>query len=309
MKIHGICIVKDEVDIVADTLTAALNWCDALYIYDNGSTDGTSEVMSSLARSFPGRAQLYPYSTNALFTNKLRGEVFSYYKHRSTHGDWWCRLDADEFYIDDPAQFLRTVPDNFEQVWGSSYQFCFTDKDLAIYNQDPTRYNSIPLEYRIRYYKNNWSELRFVKHVKHTVWDRHADWPYKMGDIYPTRIRLKHFQHRSPEQIIKRYLIRRPAFHLGIFAHEDTPCSSKNESAKNQNGAMGHTRDSLGDFDWKSRVAKASELNYDNHDGHYIANENLLPPLKYSRVRRYLHPYIIKYLILIRGYLNRLKQH
>jgi hypothetical protein len=32
-------------------------------------------------------------------------------------GDWWCILDADEFYIDDPREFLEAVPKRFSSVW------------------------------------------------------------------------------------------------------------------------------------------------------------------------------------------------
>ena len=41
MKIFGIMLVKNEVDIVGHTLKEAQKWCDKIFILDNGSTDGT----------------------------------------------------------------------------------------------------------------------------------------------------------------------------------------------------------------------------------------------------------------------------
>jgi glycosyltransferase involved in cell wall biosynthesis len=304
MTIHSICVVKDEADIVAASLTSALKWCDYIYVYENGSTDGTDEIISSFASKSPGRLILYPYSSNVAFTSQLRGEVFAYYRQASEIGDWWCRLDADELYIDDPREFLSKVPEEFEQVWGSSYQFYFTDKDLEVYEHNRVHYSDIPLEDRLRYYKNNWSELRFIKHVKGTLWDRHTDWPYKLGSIYPTRIRLKHFQYRFPEQIKQRLVIRRAAFHLGIFAHENAWRVGNNLVT---DGSLSHTANqasSEDDFDWRSRVVKACGLNYDNHDGDYISNDNLLPLLRYSHIRRYLNPHVIKYSMFVKRYLR-----
>lgn len=49
MKIHSICLVKNESDIIAQTLKAAVNWSDFIYVYDNGSTDGTWEKVISLS--------------------------------------------------------------------------------------------------------------------------------------------------------------------------------------------------------------------------------------------------------------------
>ena len=48
MKIFGIMLVKNEVDIVGHTLKEAQKWCDKIFILDNGSTDGTWELVNSM---------------------------------------------------------------------------------------------------------------------------------------------------------------------------------------------------------------------------------------------------------------------
>ena len=45
MKLNAICIIKNEVDIIADTLDCALEFCDTIYVFDNASTDGSWEVI------------------------------------------------------------------------------------------------------------------------------------------------------------------------------------------------------------------------------------------------------------------------
>ena len=53
MHIHGLCIVKNEADILRQSLQAARAWCDAIYVLDNGSSDGTWELVQDLARDDP----------------------------------------------------------------------------------------------------------------------------------------------------------------------------------------------------------------------------------------------------------------
>ena len=42
-KIHAICVVKNEVDIIEACLRSAEQWADRIIVYDNKSDDGTWE--------------------------------------------------------------------------------------------------------------------------------------------------------------------------------------------------------------------------------------------------------------------------
>ena len=55
MKIHGLCVVKNEADIIEQTLRSAATWCDWIYVLDNGSSDGTWEKVQRLARGLPAK--------------------------------------------------------------------------------------------------------------------------------------------------------------------------------------------------------------------------------------------------------------
>jgi hypothetical protein len=109
MKIHGLSLVKNEADVLQETLTRALHWCDHIYVFDNGSSDGTWELVKELAKQ---HLQIVPYKQDdVLYSNGLLADIFNVFRSKAGPRDWWCRLDADEFYIDDPRIFLTKIPD------------------------------------------------------------------------------------------------------------------------------------------------------------------------------------------------------
>jgi len=268
MKIHGICLLKNEADIIEETLTKNSRWCDAIHVFDTGSTDDTWDRVNSLASKIPN-IHLYKKEVRP-FRDELRAEVFNDIRHTAGRGDWWCRLDADEVYIDDPRQFLSEVPASHHAVFSASVQYYFTDEDMASYEADPAVYLARPVEERLSYYECNWSEVRFCRHRPSLQWSG-TSWPTHMGLAHPRRIRLKHLQYRSPEQILARLVTRAQAISEGytVFAAYDRG------------------------LDWRDKIRRAADLDYDDGSGFYCIDESRLPrhleqPL-HRAVKRFMH--------------------
>lgn len=297
MKIHSICLVKNESDIIAQTLQSAACWSDFIYVYDNGSTDGTWEQVLDLARKYK---QIIPYKQDSQpFANSLRSEPFNHYRANSTEKDWWCKLDADEIYIDNPRIFLSKIPKKFAMVWAASFEYYFTDRDLEFYNQNPALYaDDISIEKKCRYYINNWSEPLFFRYKENLIWKKsiiksEAHMPDGIANPYHKRIRLKHFQYRSPQQIQKSLDNRIELMQKGVFLHEkrkDWKQKINNaDNASYSSSNFSYDKDYL-PCSWQERVASASNLLYDRGDGKYIINEDLIPKIPvvnrsfYSRV-------------------------
>jgi len=255
MKIFCACLVKDEADIIGQTLTAACRWADLILVYDNGSTDGTWEIVRALAQRHP---PIIPYKHDKeIFRDSLRRAPFIEYSKYCNEGDWWCRLDADEIYIDNPREFLASVPSYYQIIWAASLQFYLTDADMCRYEEEPHRYlDDIPVEEKIRYYKSDWSEARFFRYDHKLIWEEGQPFPYA-GAVYPQRIRLKHYKQRSPRQAWRRVAVRRAAIAEGspAFVHE------------------------RGGEDWCTHVRSAAEMDFDAGDGCYVVHENLMPRL------------------------------
>jgi hypothetical protein len=179
---------------------------------DNGSTDSTVQLIRELEKA-SGRVTFAGHTAER-FEESLRGLVFNQYRSVASKSDWWCRLDADEIYIDDPLEFLRSVPRTHHVVYSASFQFYFTDRDAVAWQRDPNTTKSESVEDRMRYFLCNHSEARFFRHRNRLTWEKGA-FPRHVGIVHPNRIRLKHYQYRSPAQIETRLRVRQETVRRG----------------------------------------------------------------------------------------------
>jgi len=272
MKIFSICCVRDENDIVAEALEAALRWSDKIFVFDNGSVDGTWETVQEFART-TSKVEIVGRD-DRIFTDELRGEIFESRRSIASAGDWWCRLDSDEIYIDDPIAFLSAVPDKYGLVFSASFNFYFTDVDLYSYQQNPAKWLVRAASERLRFYQNNWSEPRFVRHRNDLHWGG-LIWPDNRGRTFPSRIRLKHFPYRSPGQISRRLEIRQQQ--PVLFKHEANrtlvTSARPNWSAEHAKAAIFQAAS------WQDRMRRASECDIDRGDGTLVTRNELMPAL------------------------------
>jgi glycosyltransferase involved in cell wall biosynthesis len=276
VRIRGLCLVRNEADVVRQTLLEASAWCDAIYVLDNGSDDETWELVQAVARETLG---VVPHARDARpYSPAMRGDLFRAHRHEAASGDWWCFLDADERYIDDPQVFLAGVPRRYGQVWSASFEYYFTDLDVARYRQDPGHYgDGVPVEEKCRFYLNNWSELRFFRHRRRLRWND-GELPEPLGPVFKTRIRLKHFQYRSPRQIQRRIDTRRGALERGRFLHEGLPNWAE-VMVDPTHVDFARSDSEFAPRSWTERVLDHTLLLEDTGDGRYEIDEPNLPPI------------------------------
>jgi hypothetical protein len=213
MKIFGNCLVKNEADMIVETLVHASRWCDRIFVFDNGSTDGTWEKVLELAKR---ESRVVPFqSASVPYRDSLRLDTFNRFRSEASAGDWWCKLDADELYYDNPREFLAAVPRRHHVVWGVNFQFYFTDEDAARWEKNPQAYPPhTPAEQALRHYRCDRSEVRFFRHRPGLGWNSGSA-PRHLGVLHPRRIRFQHYQYRSPEQINLRLQTRQQAIASG----------------------------------------------------------------------------------------------
>lgn len=273
MKIIAMCLVKNEVDILSVVIEDALKWADYIKIADHMSTDGTWELIQNKIRFFE-KVKVYG-QINEPFSDGIRAKLYNEFKHLANKGDWWCRLDADEIYIDNPRDFLSKIPSFFNIVRGAKFQYYFTDKDLALYNDDPEKYENGNCVSNLKYYVCNESETRFFRHFD-KKWDitnlwPDAAWPHL---IYPLHIRIKHFQYRYPAQIQQRIDIRSEVRKTSnTFTHEVR--ANWNSRVANNMKINQNNEGLIYEQSWKDRIVPSEKLFL--QDDNYEITLDLMP--------------------------------
>lgn len=264
MNIIGICLTSDEGDVIGRTLELALTWCDSIIVIDHDSSDATPQVLRSLAKKYSPRVHLMRYS--GPFNNGIRSLAFTYFRELVTAGEptWWCRLDSDEVYVDDPRQFLGQVPRYCRAVAGCSFQYYFTELDLDRYHASPEVYRCGRAIDSLAYFACNSTELRFFKDCGQQ-WLPDSPWPAR-DSIYPIFkrfIRLKHYQYRYPEQIQSRLDKRTVGAAGDIFHHETRRewLASVSGQSIERRGEDRHAKENgVQAVSWRDRVVPSNML-------------------------------------------------
>lgn len=207
MALYALGLVKDEADVLAENITHALGFCDRIYYMDNGSTDGSWEIIEQLASKHPGRVIAYERTTEP-YIEGMRNRIYNDVRHELGEDGWWLKLDADELLDSDPRPHLAQVPEADEAVRCWQVQFQFTDLDAARWEageEDPTA----SIVERRRYYRANWREVRLWRNVPSRAWDDVTKpYPPQITRLSRTTLVNRHYQYRNPEQMQHRLDVR-----------------------------------------------------------------------------------------------------
>src|SRR5687767_5208812 len=106
MKFIALLPVRDEADIIGQCLKQLLEWVDAIYVFDTGSVDETWQIV----QDFVGRdKRVIPIGQEPVFFSetRLRGYMFHVARQQMRQGDWFLRVDADEFHHIQPPDFVK----------------------------------------------------------------------------------------------------------------------------------------------------------------------------------------------------------
>ena len=207
-QIYGICLVKNEDDIIAQTLTYAAQHCDRIFVLDNGSSDETWSIVQDLARR---SSTIIPFEQSSEpYGDWLRAKVVNAVHTELSDDDWWMIVDSDEFLAEDPRPVIdAAVAEQADLISTWQIQFYFTERDLTRWERGEDC-RSTPIVERGRYYVINWQEPRLFRNRRHREWDARAN--IKVPDWVERdcrrRIFNRHYQFRDPEQMTKRLALR-----------------------------------------------------------------------------------------------------
>lgn len=211
MRFHGLMLLRDEADIIAESLTQLLTWIDVLHIYDLGSTDETWDIVLDFAAR---DSRIRPFKQEpTVYQDSLRCIMFDELRSSFAKGDWILKIDADEFYPVPPPQFvkerLRPEEGMVHLQW---YFFRLRTDEAAEYESGAVEIagdRKRSIMDRRRYYKvSQYSEPRMFRYRPTMQWPSTTHWPYNAGLLAYERIPVLHYPHRDPMQLTRRFALR-----------------------------------------------------------------------------------------------------
>ncbi|AGY58644.1 glycosyltransferase family 2 protein [Gloeobacter kilaueensis] len=255
-RIHAVCLLKNEGDVVAQTLRYASRFCHRIYVFDTGSSDDSWDQVQALAGEV-----IVPYRREAVpFSDGLRAQVYNAVRSGCAIGDWFYILDADEFLAEDPTGAIqRAEREGAQQINTLQYNFYYTDTDWQEHLKGGDS-RSRPIAQRRRYYRFVNVEQRLFRISDDLVWPETTDAEHPSGYIFPlwpagrkkcsSKIPNRHYQYRDPEQIQLRLLTRQAA-----------------RAANDANFV--HYRSLDAGVNWMQSIVPSRQLHYYRGDGHF----------------------------------------
>lgn len=223
-RLYGLLIARDEADVIAQCLTFALGHCEKIIAMDNGSRDGTWEIMQAMAERHPERIVAHT-RLDETFHDGLRAIAYNAFHQELGPHDWWLRLDADEFLNAHPGAVLDAA--NAEDAdFVRAYQMTFqlTDVDVVAIERgtdDRTR----PIDERRRHYRVDWREYRLFRNDPGVAWDitLNGQFPQNLskGRVAKQTVYNRHYQNRDIAQLKARIAVRAKNRAFAHMARED----------------------------------------------------------------------------------------
>ena len=211
MRFHALLPVRDEADIVAQCLGHLLSWADAVYVFDTGSADDTWDIVRDVA-STENRVRLLGKDAVYFSETRLRGWMFHQARAHMRDGDWFLRVDADEFHHVPPPEFVRTRLARHETVvFHQYYDFRLTAAEVQAWQagQETLSDRARPIEQRRRFFTASpYSEPRLCRYRATMRWPPTVSFPFNAGLRARARLPIRHYPHRDPVQLERRCRLR-----------------------------------------------------------------------------------------------------
>lgn len=209
MRFHALLLVRDEADIIEESLRNLVTWADAIYVFDTGSEDGTWELVQQLAAE---HRCIKPLGQDAVFFSdkRLRGWLFQQARRNMREGDWFARVDADEFHHVPPPEFVRTRLQRHETVvYHQYYDFRLTRAEAAAWARGGVAVANKAVQERRRWFTlSSYTEPRLCRYRTSMRWPETVSFPYNAGFVAAERLPIRHYPHRDPAQLNRRCRLR-----------------------------------------------------------------------------------------------------
>ena len=211
MRFHVILPIREEADIIGQCLEHLLEWADVVSVFDTGSVDETWEIVRDFAAK-DGRVKPLRKDPVYFSETRLRGWMFHQARQEMRDGDWFLRVDADEFHHIPPPEFVKTRMRKHETIaYHQYYNFYLLESEVVDWEagRETLADRNRPIEERRRWYiPSVYSEPRLCRYRNTMRWPPTVSFPYNAGFVARERLPIRHYPHRDPVQLERRCRVR-----------------------------------------------------------------------------------------------------
>lgn len=208
-----ICLlpIRDEADIIGECLDNLSTWADEIYVFDTGSVDDTWEIVREKATT---TKSVIPLKQDHVYFSemKLRGWMFNHARDGLRNGDWFLRVDADEFHHVPPPDFVRERMHPTETLaYHQYYNFVLRQSEVVDWEEgrEGLADRSRPIAERRRWYLvSEYAEPRLCRYRESMKWPPTVSFPFNAGFVAKERLPIRHYPHRDPIQLDRRCRVR-----------------------------------------------------------------------------------------------------
>jgi hypothetical protein len=200
--LFGVCFVKNEDDIIGDSVTHAAQFCDKVFVIDNASSDRTWDIVKGLDLD-----NLVPVcSKDFIFRDYLRLRFMETRKEELGIDNWWYIFDADEFLLEEPAAAIaQAEAEGADCIGIGMVNFYITIDEFRQMKESGREETWRDRKYYIPYESG---KIEFIKNTKYLDYDVYDIIPCGLTKECSRRLLLKHYPYRSLIQLENRVQTR-----------------------------------------------------------------------------------------------------
>lgn len=196
-KVYGITMVKDESDIIDPIVRNMISQhCDGVLIYDNMSVDGTSQILSNLAKEFPGIVYVFKDTEVGYYQSKKMTKLAEI-AVSDFNAKWIVPFDADELFFSPYGLVADVIQDIEESIVVAKVWHMVSDLDETDNPIEDIKYRLVEAE-RVPVVIFRWSPGCIIAQGNHNVLQHSGK--IRRDDL----IQVKHYQYRSLKQFTSK---------------------------------------------------------------------------------------------------------
>lgn len=202
-RCFSLLVVRNEADIIEASIRHLAGYSHKVFVLDNGSTDGTAEIIAGLRSDRVVDLGVY----RGVFFINLRCVIWRLLRGESAENDWWHLADADEFMQGDVVGFLRRVPLDFGVVMKADVYPVPVPSQREAFG----RLDGFDPSFFTHYHRSDWSEARFFRNTRQLRLHPETLRFSRLRAVFPEPLPALHYPWRSGAQIESRIRTRQEA--------------------------------------------------------------------------------------------------